>query len=240
MKTPEEIAAEIAPGSPNVTVLKPPPKANGHPTADQGDSGPTLSGIDEDVLDLARYELEDPKPPAFVIADLVPKHAVTGLFGQDGLGKSLLGQHLLSARVLGTDFFGHRVIECTRTGWPGCAPAPRRRRSGDGGARRRQWKWLKRFVINSTYERVLPGYLQSRRGAPGGSPVTGAARGTLTWPPWPCPGLPVRAYRDLARLLPTSGYCAAIVPARDRFLRGDDCVVLDPSFPHARDEPDPA
>jgi RecA-family ATPase len=105
MKTPEEIRAELDHG-PNVKIFPPKKSSNG-----DGREAPTWSETDEDVLNLARYELEEPKPPAFVIADLVPKHAVTGLFGQDGLGKSLLGQHLLSARALGTDFFGHRVIE---------------------------------------------------------------------------------------------------------------------------------
>jgi RecA-family ATPase len=87
-------------------------------TAAETADKPDLHRKDPDVLDLVRYELEEPKPPAFVVDDLVPKHAVTGLFGQDGLGKSLLGQHLLTSTTLGTDFFGHKVIEAgPALGW---------------------------------------------------------------------------------------------------------------------------
>jgi RecA-family ATPase len=108
MKTADELRAELD-GGPNLKVFKPRPKANG---IGRGENPklPPWSAADPDVLDLARYELEEPTPPPFMIEDLVPKHAVTGLFGQDGTGKSLLGHHLLTCYSLGLDFFGHRIV----------------------------------------------------------------------------------------------------------------------------------
>jgi RecA-family ATPase len=73
---------------------------------------------DADRVAWPRYVLMPPTPPAFLVEDIVPLHAVTGLFGADGLGKTLVAQQALTAVSAGKDVFGHRVLTpCPTLGW---------------------------------------------------------------------------------------------------------------------------
>jgi RecA-family ATPase len=73
---------------------------------------------DADRVAWPRYVLMPPTPPAFLVQDIVPLHAVTGLFGLDGLGKTLVAQQALTAVSAGKDVFGHQVLTpCPTLGW---------------------------------------------------------------------------------------------------------------------------
>ena len=77
-----------------------------------------LTPLDDDRLDWPTYIGRTPPPPPFMVANTIPKRAVTGLFGSDGLGKTLLGQQALTLIGSGNDLFGNYVIErCATLGW---------------------------------------------------------------------------------------------------------------------------
>lgn len=58
------------------------------------------------LVDLSQWVDKAPPPREWLVKDLIPKGAVTGLFGQGGVGKSLLCQQLATTLALGKDTFG--------------------------------------------------------------------------------------------------------------------------------------
>jgi RecA-family ATPase len=79
---------------------------------------PPLDRADADRLNWQNYIGISPAPPAFMVENLIPKRAISGLFGTDGLGKTLFGQQALTTMASGIDLFGHKVVERGATlGW---------------------------------------------------------------------------------------------------------------------------
>ena len=91
------------------------------PRQKKGEAGeelPPLDRSDPDRVDWAKYVGIRPPPPAFMTEGIVPRQAITGVFGMDGLGKSLFGQQTMTTMAIGADVFGHKVVERGKTlGW---------------------------------------------------------------------------------------------------------------------------
>ena len=109
----------IHPDFPEAPETDPPEGATGRAKAHGKAEGPlALTPVDPDRLDWSSYRDKAVPPPPFIVENTIPKRAVVGLFGSDGLGKTLLGQQALSTIGKGNALFGNRVIERGATlGW---------------------------------------------------------------------------------------------------------------------------
>ena len=58
----------------------------------------------------------DPPPRRWIVRDWIPYGAVTGLYGEGGLGKSLLAQQLQTGTALGTTWLGLPVDQSVSLG----------------------------------------------------------------------------------------------------------------------------
>lgn len=74
------------------------------------DSGSSPPDDDDEAVTLSEFLSEKMDPPAWIVADLIPKGpAVGGLFGAEKAGKSLAGLQLCFVVALGYDFLGFKV-----------------------------------------------------------------------------------------------------------------------------------